>query len=106
MCRTGGPSQGLLACRQLAGVKSIMYGGGGMECRQGLPPMRGADSGVSVGRPGVVLYDAECHGYNWQWRENLGLLMTTDEAICTCTITATLLNTDYQMMLDWGWWLS
>ena len=48
--------------------------------------MRGVS--VSVGRPGVVVYDAEYHGYNWQWRENLGLLMTTDEAICTCTITA------------------
>ena len=46
-------------------------------------PMRGVS--VSVGRPGVVVYDAEYHGYNWQWRENLGLLMTTDEAICTCT---------------------
>ena len=56
---------------------------------------------VSVGMPGVVLvvYDGEYHGYNWQWRENLGLLMTTDEAICTCTSTATLLNTEYQMML-------
>ena len=57
--------------------------------------------GVSVGMPGVVLvvYDGEYHGYNWQWREKLGLLMTTDEAICTCTITASLLNTEYQMML-------
>ena len=66
-------------------------------------PMRGVS--VSVGMPGVVLvvYDGEYHGYNWQWREKLGLLMTTDEAICTCTITASLLNTEYQMMLGGGW---
>ena len=53
--------------------------------------------GVNVGMPGLVLvvYDGEYHGYNWQWRENLGLLMTTDEAICTCTSTASLLIAQY-----------